>query len=127
MLSQARRLGAFPVVQSCNWRRNLKIHLAAVFLALVACSQLPIAGSGNKVVETREAKLSNPVYHFEIPVVDLDRAVRFYEAVLGYELMRKTVDGYAMAFFPRADGKPVASGALAKGYVYVPSKDRPII
>ena len=69
----------------------------------------------------------NPVVHFEIPVTDLDRAVRFYEAVFETKLSRQDVDGYAMAFFPRADGKPGASGALAKGDVYVPSKSGAIL
>ena len=64
----------------------------------------------------------NPVVHFEIPVVDMDRAARFYEAVFATKLTRQEVDGYSMAFFPRADGKPGASGALAQGDVYVPSK-----
>lgn len=48
----------------------------------------------------------NPVVHFEIPVADMDRA---------------------MAFFPRAEGQPGASGALACGDVYVPSKTGPIL
>ncbi|MBX9884725.1 MAG: VOC family protein [Novosphingobium sp.] len=69
----------------------------------------------------------NPVVHFEIPVTDMDRAVRFYEAVFETKLTRQEVDGYAMAFFPRADGKPGASGALAKGDVYVPSKTGAIL
>ncbi|MBY0392582.1 MAG: VOC family protein [Novosphingobium sp.] len=69
----------------------------------------------------------NPVVHFEIPVTDLDRAVRFYEAVFEMKLARQDVDGYAMAFFPRADGKPGASGALAKGDVYVPTKSGAIL
>ena len=69
----------------------------------------------------------NPVVHFEIPVTDMDRAVRFYEAVFATKLTRQEVDGYTMAFFPRADGKPGASGALAKGDVYVPSKSGAIL
>ena len=69
----------------------------------------------------------NPVFHFEIPVTDMDRAIAFYEAVFGYSLSRKTVDGYDMAFFPRADHQPGASGALAKGDAYRPSHDGPII
>lgn len=69
----------------------------------------------------------NPVVHFEIPVTDLDRAVRFYEAVFETKLTRQDVDGYAMAFFPRVDGKTGASGALAKGDVYVPSKSGAIL
>ncbi|PLK23932.1 hypothetical protein C0V72_06910 [Porphyrobacter sp. TH134] len=71
--------------------------------------------------------MSNPVVHFEIPVTDLDRAIAFYEGVFGYQLSRQNVDGYDMAFFPRADGAAGASGALAKGDVYRPSHDGPVI
>ncbi|MEJ6391960.1 VOC family protein [Gymnodinialimonas sp. 2305UL16-5] len=66
--------------------------------------------------------MRNPVYHFEIPVNDLDRAVIFYERVFGFTFERQVVDGYEMAFFPRADDKPGASGALAKGDAYKPSQ-----
>lgn len=71
--------------------------------------------------------MTNPVVHFEIPVTDMDRAVRFYRVVFGHDFRRQRVDGYDMAFFPRADGKPGASGALAKGDVYVPTKTGVII
>ncbi|QMW24709.1 VOC family protein [Sandaracinobacteroides saxicola] len=70
---------------------------------------------------------ANPVFHFEIPVTDMDRAVAFYQAVFGVRLSRRVVDGHDMAFFPRADGQPGASGALAKGDVYVPSKTGAIL
>lgn len=65
--------------------------------------------------------MTNPVYHFEIPVLDMDRAVGFYQRVFGLEFDRQIVDGYEMAFFPRAEDLPGASGALAKGDVYKPS------
>ncbi len=71
--------------------------------------------------------MTNPVFHFELPVTDMERAVTFYEEVFGYDLRREKVDGYEMAFFPRADDAPGASGALAKGDVYRPSHDGPII
>ena len=71
--------------------------------------------------------MSNPVFHFEIPVNDMNRAKAFYEAVFGYQLVRQDVDGYDMAFFPRADGAEGASGALVKGDVYKPSKNGAII
>ncbi len=71
--------------------------------------------------------MTNPVFHFEIPVTDMDRAVAFYEDVFGYALTREAVDGYDMAFFPRAADRPGASGALAKGDVYRPSHDGPVI
>ena len=54
-------------------------------------------------------------------------AIRFYEAVFLVKLERRKVDGYDMAFFPRADGRPGASGALAKGDVYKPTKDGAIL
>ena len=57
----------------------------------------------------------------------MNRAVIFYESVFETKLRRQTVDGYDMAFFPRHDNAPGASGALAKGDVYVPSKTGPII
>lgn len=69
----------------------------------------------------------NPVVHFEIPVTDMGRAIAFYEGVFGYSLRRAEVDGYEMAFFPRGDGQPGASGALAKGDVYRPTQDGAIL
>ena len=64
----------------------------------------------------------NPVFYFEIPVTDMGRATGFYSTVFGFELTRQTVDGYEMALFPRVENAPGASGALAVGDVYVPSK-----
>lgn len=70
---------------------------------------------------------TNPVVHFEIPVTDMDRAIRFYDSVFLVKLERRAVDGYDMAFLPRADGRPGASGALARGDVYKPTKDGAIL
>ncbi len=67
------------------------------------------------------------VVYFEIPVADLDRAMRFYAAVFGVALRREVVDGNEMALFPEAKGDLGVSGALAKGEVYVPSKTGPIV
>ena len=71
--------------------------------------------------------MANPVFHFEIPVTDMDRAIAFYRTVFDLELRRDNVDGYEMAFFPRDDINPGTSGALAKGDVYKPSHDGTII
>ena len=80
-----------------------------------------------KLTEKDLPTLGNPVFHFEIPVADMERAIAFYEAVFGYEMSLQDVDGYRMAFFPRNDGSPGASGALASGDVYKPSKEGAII
>ena len=65
--------------------------------------------------------MKNPVFHFEIPVTDMERALTFYQRVFGFEFDRQIVDGYEMAFFPRNDDTPGASGALVKGDVYKPA------
>ncbi len=67
------------------------------------------------------------VGYFEIPVSDLDRAITFYEHVLHTNLTRQLVDGFDMALFPALADGPGASGALAKGEVYVPAKAGPIL
>lgn len=74
-----------------------------------------------------KAKMVHPAYYFEIPVTDMDRAVVFYEKLLGTKLDRQTVDGYDMALFAFAEGAAGATGALAKGDVYKPSKDGAIV
>lgn len=67
------------------------------------------------------------VRYLEIPVRDLDRAVAFYEAVFAVTLERVTVDGYAMAHFPAADGAGGADVTLAQGDVYVPTTSGVIV
>lgn len=52
------------------------------------------------------AQAVHALHWFEIPVVDLDRAQRFYEAVLGEPLQREGHGRAAMALFPR-DGDGV--------------------
>ncbi len=54
---------------------------------------------------------------FEIPVKDLDRAIRFYEKVFDVKL---TLEGHA-AFFPHAKEGPGAAGSLTMFKSYEPS------
>lgn len=56
---------------------------------------------------------SNPVGWFEIPVADMDRAVKFYETVLGYQLQRQPMGELDMAWFPWIQNGGGAPGALA--------------
>ena len=57
----------------------------------------------------------NIAIHFEIPVQDLERAIRFYEGVFETVLERVQIDGNEMALFPLESGTAGCSGALAKG------------
>lgn len=62
-----------------------------------------------------------PVIYFEVPVVDMNRATKFYEAVFGYDFEMAKIDGNEMALFPADPSASGASGALAKGESYKPS------
>ena len=65
--------------------------------------------------------MTNPVFNFEIPVNNMDRAVEFYTKTFGVTFERQSVDGNDMAFFPYQPGAEGATGALAKGDSYKPS------
>lgn len=70
----------------------------------------------------------NLIGHVEIPVIDLERAMQFYNAVFGVRFEEVvTIHGNKMAYFPFEEGKDGASGALAQGDVYVPTRDGAII
>ncbi|MNJ91812.1 Glyoxalase-like domain protein [compost metagenome] len=66
---------------------------------------------------------SNPVVYFEIPVNDMNRAIKFYKSVFDFEFEQEIIDDNEMALFPFMDGGGGISGALAKGEIYKPTKD----
>ncbi|HHE8277501.1 TPA: VOC family protein [Pseudomonas aeruginosa] len=62
------------------------------------------------------------IAHVEIPVSDLERAMRFYASVFGVAFGEvTTLQGSRMAHFPFEEGRDGASGALAEGDVYLPT------
>lgn len=69
--------------------------------------------------------MENFISMFEIPVVDFDRAVSFYKAVLNIDVEEVAIDGIKMGLFPN-DGKNV-SGAVIKGTDYKPSADGVVV
>jgi predicted enzyme related to lactoylglutathione lyase len=63
----------------------------------------------------------NVVGWFEIPVVDMERAVRFYETVFGLQLSRNRLGPLDMAWFPWVDKSMGAGGSL----VHFPDQYKP--
>lgn len=61
----------------------------------------------------------NAINWFEIPVTDMDRAVRFYERVLATSLKREVFGGQPHAIFPAAE--PGVAGALVNSKELTPS------
>lgn len=72
-------------------------------------------------------KKSNPVVYFEIPVNDIDRAIKFYKAVFNFNFDIENIDNNEMALFPFDVENSGISGALAKGEIYKPTKDGVVI
>lgn len=54
--------------------------------------------------------MTTPICWFELPTTDLDRAVAFYQRVLGTTFRRETCSGHPMAIFAYGDDMP--GGAL---------------
>ncbi len=72
-------------------------------------------------------KKSNPVVYFEIPVTEIDRAIKFYKAVFQFEFKKENIDNNEMALFPFVDENSGISGALAEGKIYKPTKNGVVI
>ena len=69
----------------------------------------------------------NPVGWFEIPVTEMDRAVKFYEAVFGYTLEVHEMGPNIMAWFPQSPEFKGAAGTLIKGPAYIPSAEGSLV
>ena len=63
-------------------------------------------------------KLKHYVSWFEIPALNLLRAVAFYNYIYGIEMETSETSGYAMAFFPADSG---IGGAIVVGEGSIPS------
>jgi uncharacterized protein len=81
-------------------------------------------------VETPRSVATLPARHhvvwFDIPVRDLDRAVRFYSAVLGIELKKEqSGPGVGIALLPHAEGS--IGGCLVQNMDARPSETGPLL
>jgi len=56
----------------------------------------------------------NVVGWFEIPVLDMDRAQKFYEKIFGFKLERHTLGPLEMAWFPWKEDAIGSSGSLVQ-------------
>jgi predicted enzyme related to lactoylglutathione lyase len=69
----------------------------------------------------------NPVGWFEIPVLDMKRARKFYEDVLGRKTEKLDFPGYEFYVFPMEEKAKGIGGALVGGKPYAPSEDGTVI
>ncbi|MDU8886402.1 VOC family protein [Yeosuana sp. MJ-SS3] len=69
----------------------------------------------------------NMVGWFEIPVNNMDRAQKFYEAVFQVELKIVDFGGLLMGWFPDRGEVPGAQGTLIKQDSYIPSQEGTLV
>ncbi len=69
--------------------------------------------------------MQNAINWFDIPAVDFQRAVKFYETILGVTLHQEAQGGTMNGLFP-ADHEGV-TGAVCQGEGYTPSADGSIV
>jgi predicted enzyme related to lactoylglutathione lyase len=67
---------------------------------------------------------NNVVGWFEIPVINMERAIRFYEHVFDFKLNRQQIGPLEMAWFPWVDSGQGAPGSLVLNKdLYKPSRE----
>jgi len=66
---------------------------------------------------------NNVVGWFEIPVMDMDRAIKFYETVFGFNLQRQTLGPLDMAWFPWIETGAGSAGSLVYAPAHYQAKD----
>lgn len=68
--------------------------------------------------------IKNYVSWFEIPAIDFQQAVHFYNHIFAIEMTQNITDANAMAFFPVTSG---IGGAVIAGSGSIPSDKGPLI
>ena len=69
----------------------------------------------------------NMVGWFEIPVLNMDRAQKFYNKVFNVDIQLHDFGGLLMGWFPFVDGKKGASGSLVQNRAYIPDEKKGVL
>lgn len=71
--------------------------------------------------------MAHAISWFDIPVLDMDRACKFYGEIFGYEFEPFEMMGTMMAMFPTAQDGSEVGGSLTLGEDYIPSTNGSIV
>ena len=105
----------------------LSITIIGLFILMLSSCSAPSKKSTLQINKDTIQKKSNPVVYFEIPVLDMERATRFYLTVFNFKVDTTIIDNNEMALFPFTEANSGISGALVKGEIYKPTKDGVLI
>lgn len=78
--------------------------MVAVALNIAACGQ-------------KEHKVKSYVAIFEIPATNIDRAIDFYQQLLGVKIEKLEFEGMKMGLLPQAGQQVVGTIIMGEGYV----------
>jgi hypothetical protein len=106
---------------------QLSIIIIGLFMLMLSSCNSHSNKSTQQVNKDIIQKKSNPVVYFEIPVIDIDRATKFYSTVFNFKFDTAIIDNNEMALFPFTQEDSGISGALAMGEIYKPTKDGVLI
>jgi predicted enzyme related to lactoylglutathione lyase len=59
--------------------------------------------------------MANQIVWCDIPVLDLDRAIKFYSAVLGAEVKKQELSGTSLGILPHKEGEVGACLSISDG------------
>ena len=76
------------------------------------------------VSSKKEKEFQNYINWFEIPAVNFQQAVDFYNHIYGIKMEQNVVGNYAMAFFPAKNG---IGGSIVAGPASTPGDSGPLI
>ena len=93
-------------------------------LCFVACtneSKSNIETTKDTTTNTKPIKMNSYISMFEIPAIDLSRAINFYEVLLDIKIEKMAVENMEMGIFPYED--QLVTGVIIKADGYQPSAD----
>ncbi|MFM7486530.1 MAG: VOC family protein [Cytophagales bacterium] len=87
---------------------------ACTVLYITSCTESSKKSNPKSQDKMIMAKSPNPVVYFEIPVTDIDRAMKFYTSVFNFTFEKQVIDHNEMALFPFSEESAGVSGARQK-------------
>lgn len=79
---------------------------------------------GTALKQNDKENIVNVVSWFEIPAINFQQAVNFYNQIFGFKMETKFDENYAMAFFPVTNG---IGGSIVSGPGSTPGEAGPLV
>ena len=105
-----------------------KLILFSMFLLfyLVSCNErsknkIETKSINENLLNLKKNDMKSYISMFEIPATDINRAIKFYEVILGVTIDQMDIEGMQMGIFPYED--QMVTGVIIKADGYKPSAD----